>query len=86
MLPVIIWLVAFVTAGAAVVFIVVLLVSRAVLRGAARQVADLNSAPDRPSLQQAQEAATALSPEELDRFRDWLERRCRGDHSEGISL
>jgi hypothetical protein len=86
MLPLAIWLVDLVTAGAAVVFIVVLLVARAVLQGAARQVAELDDAPDRPPLQQAQEAATALSPEELDRFRDCLERRCRGDYSESISL
>jgi hypothetical protein len=86
MLDITIWFMAFVAAGAAVVFLVVLLLARAVLRGAARQVAERDDAPARPPLKQAQEAATALSPEELDRFRDWLERRCRGDHSEGISL
>jgi phosphatidylglycerophosphate synthase len=86
MLPTTIWLMALVAAGAAVVLIAVFLVARAVLRGASRRVAELDGAPARPPLTRAQEAATALSPEELERFRDWLERRCRGDHSEGVSL
>jgi hypothetical protein len=86
MLPVTSWLMALVAAGAAIVFIAVLLVARAVLRGAAREVAEVDAAPDRPPMEHAREAALALSPEELERFRDWLERRCRGDHSEGISL
>jgi hypothetical protein len=86
MLPTTIWLMVFVAAGAAVVIIAVLLVARAVLRGAAKRVAERERAPARPPLEHAREAAAALSPEELERFRRWLEARCRGDHSEGITL
>jgi hypothetical protein len=79
-------LMAMMAAGAAFVLIVVLLVARAVLRRAARRVAGQDDQPSSTPLERAQKASESLSPEELERFRDWLEKRCRGEDSEGITL